>query len=208
MLAALAMGGCASDEFTLEADLPGDFALAGDAHYSVPEGSHCGPATESTITRRLFTTPGYNDRPHRVSYQVPLSVRSGGCNRVLSHVRIEMDGESATHPQDVIAPDISFANIAIRTQLARGSTGMPARGARIFDGRCRWLLPNSPAAERQLECHASDIDGHWLAGRPGGELQRDQLAGRTVRLAIGLAPDIPAAEQHDAQTLTAVDSSN
>lgn len=209
VLAALALAGCASEEFTLEADLPGDFALAGDARYSLPEGSHCESPAGPHLTQRIFATAGHGARPHRVSYQVPLSVRVDGCKRVLSQILIEMDGESATHPQDAVPPDISFARLAIRSQLSAGSSGMPKRGARIFDGRCRWLLPDSPAGERQLDCHASDIDGNWFADGPGGELQRDQLPGRIVRLAIGVAPDVPAATaQGSTQALTAADSSN
>ncbi|MFV3331781.1 hypothetical protein ACNFIA_12685 [Pseudomonas sp. NY15437] len=208
LLAALALGGCASNEFTLEADLPGDFALAGDARYSLPAGSHCGAAAES-VTQRLFTTDGHAQRPHRVSYQVPLSLSSDGCRRELSHIRLAMDGESASHPLEAFAPDVSYANLAIRSQLAPGSAGMPKHGVRIFDGCCRWLLPDSPSGERQLQCNASDINGQWFDAKPGGELQRDQLPGRIVRLAIGVAPDIPAsAEQPGAQTLSAADSSN
>lgn len=208
-LAALTLGGCASDTFTFEADLPGDFSLVGDARYTAAEGSHCDSPTGASLTQRLFATPGHSERPFRVSYQVPLSIRSDGCKRLLRHIRIEMDGESATHPEAVIAPDISFANLDIRNRLAAGSARMPEKGVRIFDGRCRWLLAAIPAGQRRLECHASDINGTWLADKPGGELQRDELPGRTVRLAIGVAPDIPASAGHDnAQVLTDVESSN
>ncbi|WP_447745624.1 hypothetical protein [Pseudomonas nicosulfuronedens] len=208
-LAALVLGGCASDDFTFEADLPGDFALTGDARYSLPEGSQCNSPAGESITQRLFATPGHSPRPYRVSYQVPLSVHEDGCKRVLSHILIEMDGESATHSQDAVAPDISFANLAIRNQVADSRARMPGKGVRIFDGRCRWLLPDSPASERQLECRASDIDGNWFDGIPGGELQRDELPGRIVRLAIGVAPDIPTSAEHPGtQSLTTVGSSN
>lgn len=209
VLAAFALAGCASDEFTLEADLPGDFALAGDARYSLPDGSHCESPAGNHLTRRIFATDGHSERPYRVSYQVPLSIRADGCKRLLSQILIEMDGESATHPQDAVAPDISFAKLAIRNQLSIEGSAMPKRGVRIFDGRCRWLLPDSPAGERQLDCRASDIDGNWLAGRPGGELQRDELPGRIVRLAIGVAPDVPAASAGDrTHALTSTDASN
>lgn len=191
-LTVFALGGCASDEFTLEADLPGDFALAGDARYSMPEGTHCDAPAGDSLTQRIFATPGHSSRPYRVSYQVPLSLRSDGCKRVLSHILIEMDGESASHPDDAIAPDISFANLAIRSRLSTSRDAMPKRGARIFDGRCRWVLSASASGGRILECYASDIDGSRFDGKPGGELQRDQLPGRIVRLAIGMAPDIPA----------------
>lgn len=208
-LAALALGGCASNEFTLEADLPGDFSLVGDARYSPPEGHHCDASAGDDLNRRIFATPGHSERPYRVSYAVPLSLRSEGCTRVLSHIRLEMDGESATHPQDAVAPDISFAHLSIRDRLPAGIRGMPKKGTRIFDGRCRWLLPDAAGGERQLQCHASDINGSWFAGKLGGELQRDELPGRTVRLAIGVAPDVPASAGRDNdQTLSAVESSN
>jgi hypothetical protein len=192
LLAALFLGGCASDEFTLEADLPGDFALTGHARYSVAEGSRCGAAPDESLAQRIFATSGHAARPHRVSYQIPLRLRSNGCTRVLSHILIKMDGDSAPPPAGKATSDISFANLSIVSQLPRGSTGMPRRGARIFDGLCRWRPSPWVAGGRELECRASDIDGRWLEGRPGGSLLRDELPGRTVRLAIGMAPDVPA----------------
>ncbi|MDF3866245.1 hypothetical protein P3W53_17320 [Pseudomonas denitrificans (nom. rej.)] len=206
-LAALALIGCASDEFTFEADLPGDFSLVGNARYSPPESSHCNSPAKDDLTQHLFATSGRGERPYRVSYQVPLSLNSAGCKRELRHILIEIDGEPASYPLNAVPSDLSFASLTIRNRLA-GSPGMPKKGARIFDGRCRWLLPDSHGGKRQLQCRASDIDGNWLAGRPGGELQRDELPGRIVRLAIGVAPDIAAsAESRGTQALTA-DSSN
>jgi hypothetical protein len=192
LLAAAALAGCASNEFTLEADLPGDFALAGDARYSAQPDSPCASQADASITRRIFATPGHSERPYRVSYQVPLSIQSDGCKRLLSHVQIEMDGESDNDDQGGITPDIGFANLTISDHLTAGHAGMPKKGARIFDGRCRWLLPATAADSRALECRASDIAGSWFSGQPGGELQRNELPGRIVRLAIGMAPDVPA----------------
>lgn len=191
VMAALGLAGCASEEFTFEADLPGDFKLTGDAQYS---GANCGNSADQKLTHRLFETPGHSERPHRVSFQVPLSTHEGGCTRDLSRIQIRLDGDSTDLAGSPQSPDQAFATLEFRHRLPDASQRMPDRGTRIFDGRCRWLqpVPGEPLMkERTLQCRASDLLGNWLEGSPGGSLQRDELPGRIVRLAIGMAPDVP-----------------
>lgn len=195
ILLATALGGCASDAFTLEADLPGDFQLAGDAEYTQSAGDSCQGATGHNLRHRLFNTPGHAARPQRVSFQVPLSTRAEGCALQLSRIRIQLDGESAVHPNDAVQPDLAFAVLTFREHLPASVWEPPSKGAIIFDGQCRWLLPPTgagTAVERQLQCSASDLQGRWFDATPGGTLRRSDLAGRTVRLTIGSAPDVPA----------------
>lgn len=195
LLLAAVLGGCASDDFTLEADLPGDFQLSGDAQYTQAAGSTCAQASGASISHHLFTTPGHAARPQRVSFQVPLSTRSDGCTRELSRIQIQLDGESASHPNDAVQPDLAFAVLSIRDRLPATAWQPPSSGAIIFDGQCRWLLPPvdaGSAIERRLQCSASDLQGRWFDATPGGTLRRGDLPGRTVRLAIGAAPDVPA----------------
>ena len=192
LLLAAVLGGCASDDFTLEADLPGDFQLSGDAQYTQAAGSTC---AQASISHHLFTTPGHAARPQRVSFQVPLSTRSDGCTRELSRIQIQLDGESASHPNDAVQPDLAFAVLSIRDRLPATAWQPPSSGAIIFDGQCRWLLPPvdaGSAIERRLQCSASDLQGRWFDATPGGTLRRGDLPGRTVRLAIGAAPAVPA----------------
>ncbi|MCP1623337.1 hypothetical protein [Pseudomonas nitroreducens] len=188
IMAALVLSGCASNEFTFEADLPGDFQLTGDAQYS---GATC----EQPVTHRIFETPGHSERPQRVSFQVPLSTREGGCTRDLSRIEIQLDGDSADLAGTPTAPDQAFAILRFQDRLADAALRMPRKGVRIFDGQCRWLQPapgELPMQQRTLQCQASDFMGNWLEGAPGGSLQRNELPGRIVRLAIGMAPDLPA----------------
>ncbi|MDG9855485.1 hypothetical protein [Pseudomonas nitroreducens] len=195
LLAVAVLGGCASDEFTLEADLPGDFQLRGDAQYLPSPGGTCSGATKQSVSHHLFNTPGHAARPQRVSFQVPLIARADGCTRQLSRIQIQLDGESASHPNDVVQPDQAFAILSFRDHLPAAAWEPPRQGAIIFDGQCRWLLPPAEAGstiERRLQCSASDLQGRWFDATPGGTLRRSGLAGRTVRLAIGAAPDVPA----------------
>lgn len=192
VMATLGLSGCTSHEFTFEADLPGDFQFTGDAQYS---GASCGGSTGRTVIHRLFETPGHSERPHRVSFQVPLSTHEGGCTRELSRIRIQLDGDSADLAGSLRAPDQAFATLEFHDRLADSARRMPDRGVRIFDGRCRWLQPvpgDLLMKQRTLQCQASDLMGSWLEGPPGGSLQRNELPGRIVRLAIGMAPDVPA----------------
>ncbi|QRY79783.1 hypothetical protein JVX91_01315 [Pseudomonas sp. PDNC002] len=187
----LLLSGCASDAFTLEADLPGDFKFTGDARYVASQG--CATDIRARSEHRVFETAGNGERPRRVSFQVPMSDDSGGCHRALQDISIQLDGSSdpSFSNADNANADIALARLSIRDSLATNEQPMPTKGVRIFDGQCRWETPNGQAG-RALVCRASDAHGDWLEGPPGGVLQRSDLGGRIVRLAIGLAPSIPA----------------
>jgi len=178
---ALGLVGCASQEFTLEADLPGDFAFTSDALYVATANAAC--AQESR--HRIFETSGNGERPRRISFVVPLQQQRDGCNLELSGIRIELDGSSQLHYSDGKRADIALAELTVRDTLPAGHPGMPREGALIFDGQCRWTSP-ADGSVRTLQCHASDLQGHRFEGAPGGIVQRNQLAGRTVRLAIAM----------------------
>lgn len=178
---ALGLTGCASNDFTLEADLPGDFKFTGDALYVATANSACPQQSR----HRLFETDGNGERPRRISFVVPLKQKREGCNLELSGISIELDGSSLPIYSDSNRADVALAGLVVRDRLPAGEPSMPREGTLIFDGQCRWVVP-ADGAVRTLQCHASDLLGHWFEGAPGGVLQRDQLAGRTVRLAIAM----------------------
>lgn len=183
---ALGLVGCASDDFTLEADLPGDFKFTGDALYVATGNGTC--TRESR--HRLFETSGNGERPRRISFVVPLKQQRDGCNLELSGIRIELDGSSQPIYSNGNRADVALAGLIVRDQLPAGEPDMPGDDILIFDGECRWIAP-ADGAVRTLQCHASDLQGHWLEGAPGGVVQRNQLAGRTVRLAIAMPTALP-----------------
>lgn len=180
------LGGCASNDFTLEADLPGDFKFTGDAVYVAAENSTCAQQSR----HRLFETAGNGERPRRISFVVPLKQQHAGCNLELSGISIELDGSSLPIYSDANRADIALAGLVVRDRLPAGEPGMPRSGTLIFDGQCRWRAAPADGA-RTLQCHASDLQGHWFEGAPGGVVQRNQLAGRTVRLAIAMPAELP-----------------
>lgn len=180
-LLALGLVGCASNDFTLEADLPGDFKFTGDALYVASGSGACAQQSR----HRLFETSGNGERPRRISFVVPLKQQHDGCKLELSGINIELDGSSQTIYADGNRADIALAGLVVRDRLPAGEPGMPREGTLIFDGLCRWIMP-AGGTVRTLQCHASDLQGHWYQGAPGGVVQRNQLAGRTVRLAIAM----------------------
>ncbi|MFV3306153.1 hypothetical protein ACNFBT_12810 [Pseudomonas sp. NY15181] len=186
-LLSLGLGGCASNDFTLEADLPGDFKFTGDALYVAPHNSAC--TQESR--HRLFETPGNGERPRRISFVVPLEQRRDGCTLELSGIRIELDGSSLPIYSDSNRADVALAGLVVRDRLPAGEPEMPRQGTLIFDGQCRWIAP-ADGSPRSLYCRASDLQGQWFEGAPGGVVQRNRLAGRTVRLAIAMPAEPPA----------------
>ncbi|WP_152226449.1 hypothetical protein [Pseudomonas sp. SCB32] len=187
-LALLALGlvGCASNDFTLEADLPGDFKFTGDALYVTTTNSACTQQSR----HRLFETSGNGERPRRISFVVPLKQQLEGCNLELSGISIELGGSSQPVYSDGNRADIALAGLVVRDRLPAGEPGMPSEGTLIFDGQCRWTTP-ADGSVRTLQCHASDLQGNWFEGAPGGVVQRNQLAGRTVRLAIAMPAELP-----------------
>ncbi|MDN6855834.1 hypothetical protein QO207_04460 [Pseudomonas sp. CAN2814] len=186
LLAAAALTGCASNDFTLEADLPGNVSLNGDAHYSWANPT-CGSGTADIPTRRIGESAGHNERPRRVTFQVPVAMLDKGCELMLDRVVFSL----ADSPAPATGKHVQVAELAVRRQEDSGSAGMPKSGLRIFDIRCRWPIAAGGEPDN-AQCHAVDAAGNWAGASPGGALRIDELRGNTVRLTIALDLAPPA----------------
>lgn len=197
--AALALGGCASlggERFTLQADLPANFKFSGDAYYVPAPGETCGvkPRRNGPAPDRKFFDSDYQGDAHRVEFQVPLSDTVDGCPLVLNSMRIDLGAKWGEQRWGSGWSQIGgdYASLVFRDALPAGYPGMPDSGVREFQGQCMWLFrtqgPNR-YIRKVLKCQALDEQGLVRKAPPGGGLQRDQLAGRTVRLVIGLSEE-------------------
>lgn len=197
--AALVLGGCSSlvsESFTLQADLPANFKFSGDAYYAPAAGQNCtvpGTGNSRAPDRKYFDTD-YQPEAHRVEFQVPLTARAGGCALVLSSMRIELSGKwgEGKWGADWGQTHRDYASLSFRDELPAGYPNMPASGEKVLPGQCTWLFRTmgpERAIRKILQCRGLDDQGQVLKRLPGGALQRDQLAGKTVRLVIGLAQE-------------------
>lgn len=193
----LVISGCSvlqSEHFTLQADLPANFKFSGDAYYAPAAGQDCtvpGTGSPRAPDRKYFETD-YRPEAHRVEFQVPLTARVGGCALVLNSMRIDLRGKWREDRPSQVNSHSDFASLSFRDELPAGYSGMPASGEKVLRGQCTWLFrtvgPQRYIA-KILQCRGLDEQGQVLKRLPGGALQRDQLAGQTVRLVIGLAAE-------------------
>lgn len=195
----LALGGCSAlpgERFTLQADLPANFKFSGDAYYAPAQGQSCAsPGVGSSLAsdRKYFDTD-YQPEAHRVEFQVPLTARAGGCALVLSSMRIELRGKwgEGKWGADWAQTHGDYASLSFQDELPAGYSGMPVNGEKVLPGQCTWLFRTmgpERAIRKILQCRGLDEQGQVLKRWPGGALQRDQLAGQTVKLVIGLAQE-------------------
>ncbi|MCP8466347.1 hypothetical protein NK553_20540 [Pseudomonas sp. ZM23] len=200
LLLLLALGGCASKDFTLETDLPANFKITALARYEPAPGTECAlfRATRGP-TEYPHKSSDFTDRPQHLSFQIPVSQRVSGCPLALMSVSFVVRGRWGYLRQGgywVQQDGTGAGGLSVLDQLPEQITGMPTSGVKQFDGQCRWLFRTS-GAKRQLikilDCRAVDEHGQWLKHMPGGAVQREQVVGKTVRLVIEMSPDeLPA----------------
>lgn len=182
------------NSFTLEVDLPADFELKTAANY--------GPATGETCTlprrrgkrpeRKVFFTD-YKPVASRVSYELPLGERVEGCPLVLRSVEFGFTAKWGARSTDI---GMDSGVIGVRDWLEGNVPGMPGSGIQELRGECHWLFRTAGSQHaiiKILKCNELDANHQLLQTRPGGMVQRDHLAGRTLRLGMTLTDkELPA----------------
>lgn len=196
LLAAMGCSALPGESFTLQAELPANFKFSGDAYYAPATGETCTVPQRSSGREpdRKYFESDYQNTTHRVEFKVPLTERVGGCPLVLSSIKIDLTGKWGERKwgNDWGQIHSDFASLSFRDELPMGYPGMPASGVREFQGQCMWLFRTmgpERAIRKILKCQDFDGQGQLQKWRPGGALQRDQLAGKTVRLEIGLTEE-------------------
>ncbi len=197
----LATSGCGTkpvESFTLEVDLPANFRFRGDAVYQPATGETC------TLPRRrgkrpelkVFDTLG-KPEANRVSFEVPLTERVGGCPLVLRRIMFALDTEWGERWFDI---GRDYAAIYLGDQSAFGDSVMPASGVLELAARCQWLFRtggSERALIKLLKCNALGADGLLRKARAGGAVQRDAMTGKTIRLTLGLIDEeLPAVDDN------------
>lgn len=191
LLLLLTLGGCASKDFTLETDLPANFAATAEARYEPAEGPECAlfRATKGP-TVYPQESPDIIPEPRRASFRIPLGKRVGGCPLTLDGVGIKLTGQWRPYHPNLSTSSYVYASLGVVEHLPTNYPGIPSEGVRVLNGQCHWLFRTTGPKRhllKILDCRAVDEHGQWLKHMPGGAVQREQVVGKTVRLVIEMS---------------------
>jgi hypothetical protein len=174
--------------FTLSSELPAQFGLSVTAWY--------GPVDESRLNCQV--TNLYNNKPQArelgkgfdipinttaasTSRKIPLTYYVGACELRLGKVKMDIDGRYGEQRWQKTYAD---ANFYVHEQVPEGEAGFHKNGTRQVDAQCTWLFQQSKAKSR-----LGEISKLLTCKGAGANLQYDQLAGKTVKLAIEVNPE-------------------
>ncbi|MBF6029419.1 hypothetical protein ICY20_16855 [Pseudomonas sp. P115] len=190
VLLMVGLAGCAGrpvDNVTLEVDLPAQFRFIAGANYSPATGETCTlPTRRGKRPERKILITQYKPEAERVSFDLPLSKVIEGCPTVLSSVDFDVRAKWGERQWDMGG---DRAVIGIRDRWGHGN-GMPESGVQKLVGRCHWMFRTvGPlhAIRKILRCRSLDAAGQQRLA--GGVAQRDQLAGKKLRMVLALTDE-------------------
>ncbi|WP_411388342.1 hypothetical protein [Pseudomonas sp. MPB23] len=176
---AWAVSGCSllpTESFNFQAELPENFTISATTYYDAASGESC-PGHKVVKSEQPKGT-------QLIELKLPLAERVKGCSRVLKSVVLNIEGRWGQRELDM---DMDSAGLSIRDELSETTQPFPATGPLVFQGQCQWLFRTMGPHRyivKILQCRALDANGVVQKRLPGGAIQRDQLAGRTVKLVL------------------------
>jgi len=180
--AALAASGCSlapTESFTFQAEAPENFIISPMAYYASASGESCS-------MHKLIQS----EQPkgvHPVEFKLPLTDSAKGCSMVLTNVVLHIEGQWGKRDLDM---DAATAGLAIRDEPSETVHPFPTSGPLVLQGQCQWLFRTMGPYRyivKILECRGLDANGVVQKSLAGAALQRDQLAGKTVKLLLSVA---------------------
>ncbi|PHN31482.1 hypothetical protein AO240_06265 [Pseudomonas sp. ICMP 460] len=108
---------------------------------------------------------------------------------VLKRVALNIEGKWGKRDQDM---DMDSAGLSIRDDPSQNVRIFPNTGPLVFQGQCQWLFRTMGSRRyivKILQCRALDANGVVQKSLPGAALQRDQLAGKTVKMVLTVAKE-------------------
>ncbi|WP_080770602.1 hypothetical protein [Pseudomonas fluorescens] len=188
------------EHFTLVATFPAKFGFTSKAQYSPKAGESCqtySPWLGGSVTRQqqMSNATVAKDVQQTVSTEIPLEFYIADCSMELSRVIYEVN---ATYGPDAwdhgleIAGGLSIKSSTANTDSKKEPTVIEQKGL------CSWLFQISKSKaklgeiEKILSCKTSDEN--WSAPskkyerrKPGGAVDRNQLANKTVKIEFRLS---------------------
>ncbi|OMG62874.1 hypothetical protein AUR61_015470 [Stutzerimonas balearica] len=174
LLASL-LSGCGSlapltgQSFTLEGQLPADFAIKAQAHYSVANG--CDGRSQTRSFQRDF-----EDTPHAYRFRIPVSYRDGLCAMQLARVGLFIHGRYGDKDWQRTYDN---GGLLLVDTLPEGAPGFDASGTLSKTAECTWLFQLSRAQSRQGE-----ISKLLICENAGAYLPRLELPAKHVQLSF------------------------
>ena len=185
---AFVVSGCSlaqPEHFTFQAEMPENFTISPVAYYASNSGDSC------SSKNRIQNGQSIGARP--VEFKLPLTDTTRGCSMVLTNVVLHIEGQWGKRELDM---SLQRAGISIRDEPTENLRPFPTSGPLVFQGQCQWFFRTMGPYRyivKILECRALDTNGVVQKSLVGGALQRDQLAGKTVKLVLTEAKEeLPA----------------
>ena len=174
--------------FTLEGDLPAQFSLSVTAWYSQVDDSRLNCQVTNVYNNKeqarylgkRFDIP-INTQAASAQRSIPLTYYVGACELRLGKVKMDIDGRYGEQPWQKTYAD---ANFYIHERVPEEEAGFEKDGTLKVEAQCTWLFQQSKAKSR-----LGEISKLLTCKGAGANLQYDQLAGKTVSLAIKVNPE-------------------
>jgi hypothetical protein len=195
---AFVVSGCSMaqiETFTVQAELPENFTVNGTAYYEPAPGERCmAPSGEERRgPGRKFFKSEQPKTAHLLEFKVPLTDTAHGCSMVLQDVELAIRGQWGKRDLDM---GLDSAALAITDELLEDAPSLSTSEPLVFQGQCQWFfrtVGSKRYIRKILQCRALDANGVVQKSLAGGALQRDQLAGKTVKLVLTEAKEeLPA----------------
>ncbi|MEE1924028.1 hypothetical protein V0R50_18420 [Pseudomonas sp. 148P] len=175
------------DSFTFAGDLPAHFGLEVNPGYDPidPDSSVCQRQNlyGEWSARYFGTTHKVPIKPaaHSFALKLPLTYSVGLCTMRLTEIEIVVH---AAHGDQAWQRTTDRGRFRVVDRLPDGVAGFDARGRVEFPAECRWLFQQSVARSR-----VGELEKLLFCSATGTFLQYDQLAGKTVTLAVAVNPE-------------------
>ncbi|MGE1153151.1 hypothetical protein [Pseudomonas kitaguniensis] len=170
-----------TESFTFQAELPENFTVGAVTHYESASGEMCSK-------RKAFRSKERN-AANLVELQLPLTDTAKGCSMVLKKVVLHIEGKWGERELEM---SLQRAGLSIRDEPSETVRSFPTSGPLIFQGQCQWFFRTTGPRRyivKILECRALDANGVVQKQLAGAALQRDQLAGKTVKMVLTVSKE-------------------
>ncbi|AWM59746.1 hypothetical protein [Pseudomonas songnenensis] len=164
-----ALGSVGADTFTLEGELPADFALEAQAHYGVANGCNGRARTRSFES-------DFEDRPHAYRFRIPVNYRDGLCEMRLARVGLFINGRYGDKDWQRTYDN---GGLELVDALPEGAPRFDGNGRLSKTAKCTWFFQLSRAHSRKGE-----ISKLLSCSGAGAYLANQTLPGKFVNLSF------------------------
>ncbi|UVE17755.1 hypothetical protein NVV93_19710 [Pseudomonas sp. LS44] len=168
------LGSTFGDSFTFEGELPADFSLKAQAHYSAANGC---------LERRQLKSfeSGLQKEPQHYRFRIPVSYRAGVCEMRLARVGLFTTGR---HGEQEWQHTYDNGELRVVDKLPPGAPAFQADGSLRKQATCSWWFQISHAISR-----VGQIEKLLNCTGDGAYLVAGELPGKTVRLDFHVNPE-------------------